>query len=745
MNLTTTTTRLARWSATHPWRAIGAWVLLVAICFAGGSATGVRTASDSQLEIGESGRADEIARVGGLNPPTVENVLITARTGELDQAAAEASATEVTTRMRQLSSVSEVAPAVPSADGSALLVAVTMAGDPETASDRVESLQEVTDEIQRAHPEQRIEQVGGASVSAGVNTQLGQDFGRAGRLSLPITLAILAIAFGAIIAAGVPVVLALCSVFAAIGVSALVSHVMPSTPTINEVILLMGMAVGVDYSLFYLKREREERAKGNSTPDAIQIAAATSGHSVLVSGVAVVIAMAGLYVAQDVTFASLATGSIIVVAFAVLGSLTVLPALLAKLGGAVDRPRIPLLWRLTDRRDRAPRLWPALLRPGLNHPGITLTLALAALLALAQPALGLKLHSSGIEDLPLSIPAVQSYQRLTAQFPSTGADHVVAVQAPAEQAAEVEAGLRRLFKATRSDDDLFASAGVADRLENQLQSSKDGRVHTLTIATQHPENSAAARRSLDALRDTLVPSALAAVPDVRYAVGGDIAGSIDYSEHSREKLPWVMGFVLLLTLAVMMLAFRSVVIAISTVVINLLSAGAAFGILVLVFQGHWAQDLLGFRSTGVIAWMPMFLFVVLFGLSMDYHIFVLSRIREGVQRGLTTRDAVREGIIKSAGVVTSAAVVMVGVFAVFATLSMVEFKQLGIGLSAAVLLDAVVMRIVLLPALMTTLGRWNWWPGQLSRPERPRVTVTDAAGQSRTPVTQADVRHRERL
>jgi RND superfamily putative drug exporter len=243
------------------------------------------------------------------------------------------------------------------------------------------------------------------------------------------------------------------------------------------------------------------------------------------------------------------------------------------------------------------------------------------------------------------------------------------------------------------------------------------------------------------LRTTLAPAALAAVPDVRYAVGGDIASSIDYSEHSREKLPWVMGFVLLLTLIVMMLAFRSIVIAISTVLINLLSAGAAFGILVLVFQGHWAQDLLGFRSTGVIAWMPMFLFVVLFGLSMDYHIFVLSRIREGVQQGLTTRNAVREGIIKSAGVVTSAAIVMVGVFAVFATLSMVEFKQLGIGLSAAVLLDAVVMRIVLLPALMTTLGRWNWWPGKLSRPERSRSTLTQAPvldGPIRTPVAQMD-------
>lgn len=717
MNLQTTT-RLARWSATHPWRAIGAWVLLVTLCFVGGNASGVQQATDSQLGVGESGRAADIARLGGVAGPDVENVLISARQGSLDRPEAAASAKELTARMKALNEVEAVAAPATAADGSAVLVGVTMAGDADTAVDRVQPLLDVSAGVQRDHPGLRIDQVGGASINQGVNDALAQDFGRAGRLSLPLTLAILAVAFGAIVAAGVPVVLALCSVIGAIGVSALVSHVMPSDPTINEVILLMGMAVGVDYSLFYLKREREERAKGHSTSDAIEIAAATSGHSVLVSGVAVTVAMAGLYLAEDVTFASLATGSIIVVAFAVLGSLTVLPALLAKLVGAVDRSRIPLLWRLTGRGERTSRLWPALLRPALNRPAVTLVLTVAGLLALAQPALGLKLHSSGADDLPRSIPVVESYHRLTAAFPSQGGEHLVAVDAPADQAAQVQAALTRLARSVSAQPSFAPADGPA-----AIASSTDGRVHTLALRNTAVEDSTAARQSLTALRGTLVPQELAGVPGARTAVGGGVAESVDYAQQASEKLPLVMGFVLLLTLVMMAVAFRSIVIALTTVLINLLSAGAAFGLLVLVFQRHWAQDLLGFHNTGVIAWIPMFLFVVLFGLSMDYHVFVLSRIREGVRAGLSTRDAVREGITRSAGVVSSAAIVMVGVFAVFATLSLVEFKQLGVGLSVAVLLDALVMRIVLLPAAMTMLGRWNWWPGELSRLDRAHRCV----------------------
>jgi RND superfamily putative drug exporter len=382
------------------------------------------------------------------------------------------------------------------------------------------------------------------------------------------------------------------------------------------------------------------------------------------------------------------------------------------LGRAVDRPRVPVLWRLTNRADRPARLWPMLLRPALRRPGITFLLSLAAMLALAAPALQLRLHTSGPQDLPSSIPAVAAYDRLTAEFPSKGAEHVIAVRAPAAQAAQVTAALQGLERSVQRNP-LFA-ARVAGSGVAGVGQSTDGQVHTLTIATPYPVDSAPAKRSLSQLRAELLPNAFRQLPAARYAVGGDVADNVDNAVHSRDKLPWVMGFVLLFTFVIMTVTFRSVVVAVTAIAINLLSACSAFGILVLVFQGDWAQRPLGFANTGVIGWIPIFLFVVLFGLSMDYHVFVVSRIAEGVDRGLSTRDAVREGIVRSAGVVTSAAIVMVSVFAVFATLSLVEFKQLGIGLSVAVLLDVLVVRIVLLPSLMLLLGRWNWWPGRRS-------------------------------
>jgi RND superfamily putative drug exporter len=686
------------------------WVVFVSACFMVGSLSGTRQPTDHQLGMGESGRAADIARLGGLQDPARENLLIEARTGLLDRAAGQRAAADATAAMKRLPGVAAVAEPVRSENGRALLVSVSMSGDPNTADSRVKPLLDATALIQQRHPALKITEVGDGSLSAGINDELGKNFGRASTMSLPITVLILAIAFGAIIAAGVPVILALCSVFAAIGLSSLASHVLPASPTINEVILLMGMAVGVDYSLFYLKREREERAKGRGRIDAIEIAARTSGHAVLVSGVAVMVSMAGLYLAADVTFASLATGSIIVVAVAMIGSLTVLPALLAKLGRAMDRPRIPLLWRLTNRPERAPRLWPALLRPALRRPGRTFVVTLAGLLLLAAPALTMKLHSSTTDDLPRAIPAVQDYDRLTSAFRNQGVSHLVAVQAPSQYSSRVQSALARMPGLT--DDPLFAGAAVEG-----VRASADGRVHLVDIALPYSPNSKQAERTVASLRSTLVPQALAGIPGVRYAVGGEVASNIDYAEHATQKLPWVMAFVLALTFIIMALTFRSIVIAVTAIAVNLLSAGAAFGLLVLVFQGRWAESLLGFRSSGgIIAWIPMFLFVLLFGLSMDYHVFVVSRIREGVGLGMQTREAVRYGVTRSAGVVTSAALVMVSVFAIFATLSMVEFKELGVGLSAAVLLDALVVRIVLLPSLMIMLGRWNWWPGRSVAP-----------------------------
>ncbi|MEH1102443.1 MMPL family transporter [Micromonospora sp. CPCC 205561] len=721
------TVRLARWSAEHPWRAIALWVVFVAVCFVGGSAAGLNEATDADQAIGESGRAGLIVDAGGFDDPAVENVLITPRGGTLDPAAAKAAADDAATRLRSVTGVASVGEPVTAGDGSALLLPVTMAGDPETASERVGPLRDATAGVQDGHPGLRVEQVGGPSISKALDDTLGADFKRAELLSLPVTLAILIIAFGALIAAGVPVLLALSSVAAAMGLSTLASHLVPATDTTASVILLIGMAVGVDYSLFYVRREREERARGRSGLDAVEIAAETSGHAVVVSGFAVIISMAGLLLAGDVVFSSLAVGSILVVAVAVTGSLTVLPALLAKLGRWVDRPRVPLLWRLTAPRTGrhgepvAPRFWPAVLRPALRAPVATLVISVGLLLVLAAPALGMKLKFPGMEDLPRSTPAMQAYDRLTAAFPSNGTSHTVAVRAPAAEAERVGAALTELA-GRASADPLFAPTEAGGP---KIEVSADRRVSVLEVATPYASRTDEAVRSLERLRADLVPAALGGVPGVEYAVGGGVAASEDYARHVWSKLPVVIGFVLVLTFLVMVLTFRSVVIALSSILLNLLSAGAAYGLLVLVFQGEWAEGLLGFTSMGaIVTWLPLFLFVVLFGLSMDYHVFVVSRIREGVRAGMSNRDAVAYGITSSAGVVTSAAIVMVGVFAIFASLSTIDMKQLGVGLAAAILLDATIIRAVVLPALMTMLGDANWWAPRFLR-ARPAPAPAD--------------------
>jgi RND superfamily putative drug exporter len=680
--------------------------VFVAVCVGAGSIVSTREATNVELNVGESATEAVIENAGNFDEHPQENVLITARAGQLDQQQAIAVAGEVGTRMHALPEVLTVGDPGRAPDGKAVTLPVTMRGSPEDGQDNVQPLLDATAAVQAAHPDLRVEQVGDGSLSKGINDQLGNDFATAEILSLPVTLIILLIAFGAIIAAGVPVLLAMSAVGSAIGLSALASHIFPDSGSTSQVILLMGMAVGVDYSLFYLKREREERAKGASHVRAVEIAAATSGHAVVVSAFAVIVSMAGLYLADDAIFNSLGTGSIIVVAVAMIGSLTVLPALLAKLGERVDRPRVPLLWRLTSRTGE-PRLWPALLKPALRHPAATLIISVGVLIALALPALDIKLQGSDISTLPREIPAVQAYDRLTDAFPSKGTTHVIAVQASAEQAGAVDTQVDALAERVAADP-LFAH----DQ-KPVVQVSADGTVHLIRVGIPFEPNTDQASQSVERLRSDLLPATLGHVPGAQFAVSGEVASNLDYTQHVKDKLPWVVGFVLLLTLLMMAYAFRSPVIALSALVLNMVSAGAAFGVMSAVFQHSWAEGLLDFHSTGaIVSWMPLFVFTVLFGLSMDYHVFVVSRIREAAMRGMPTREAVRVGITSSAGVVTSAAVVMISVFAIFATLSMIEMKQLGFGLGVAVFIDAMIVRVLVLPALMSLLGKANWWPSR---------------------------------
>ena len=712
--------RTARWCALHPWRAILGWIAFVALAVGLAAMIPTQETTDADYRLGESGRADAMVAAAGFDEPDTEHVLITAKHGQknatLDQAAAREAAAALVADMGKLSVVDEVAEPQASPDGTAYLVSIQLARD----QDDVASLQDVTAAVQADYPQLDVRETGDVSLDVAIDDRVAEDLGSAETMSLPITLILMLLAFGALIAAGIPVLLAATSVAATIGLLAPLSYLVHAESTVTSMIVLIGMAVGVDYSLFYLKREREERAKGRTTRDAVEIAAQTSGHSILVSGAAVICAMAGLFVIGDSTFNSLAVGSILVVAVAVLGSITVLPALLAKLGRWVDRPRVPLLHRVLRRMGRG-AISGRVLGPVLRHPLVSLAMATVVVVLLAIPAFGMKTHSANLETLPASIPQVQTMRDLSDAFPSEGTTADLVVRAEAAQRDEVAAALADV-EAAAEDSPLFRPSGAP------VAVSDDGTTSVLTLAMPYDESDSRVDTAIKELRSELAPAALDGVSGVEYAVGGDSAESLDFVEREQSRLPLVIGFVLLLTLLVMGTTFRSLPIALISAVLNLASVGVAFGLMTLVFQHGWFEGALDFSSPGfVIDWLPLFVLVVLVGLSMDYHVFVLSRIREHVQRGLPTRLAVRQGVTDTAGVVTSAAAVMVSVFSIFATLSMLEMKMMGVGLSFAILLDATLIRLVMLPALLCLLGDRVWWPTRRPRPMSERVVETEPA------------------
>ncbi|MFJ7592236.1 MMPL family transporter [Streptomyces sp. NPDC097617] len=709
--------RMARWSARHPWSAIIGWFLFVILCLGAGIATGSNAATTKDFWVGEAGHAESMATEGGLQRRPTEHVLIHAKSGPLDTEAAGSAVRELTDRMAELPEVDSVALPVRSKDGSALRVTVVLKGAELDGKKNVVPLLEQTAKVAVGHPDLVVEETGSPAISQGVNDQRGDDLALSERITLPVTLVILLIVFGSVVMAGVPLLLALSSIAAAMGLAMLASHVLPDPGVGTNMILLIGLAVGVDYTLFYLKREREERARAENrlSPEAlVDLAAATAGRAIMVSGLAVIASTATLYLATDVIFSSLATGTILVVAVAVASSLTVLPALLVKIGHRTGRRTATRDARRASRgkpvrtksvKPENGRVFDALLRPARRHPVITLCVSVLVMLAIAAPASGMKLIDPGKDTFSRDIPAMQVYDRLTAKFPELLVKHEVVARSAPDQAPQVKQALVELGRRAQADP-LFAR-----NAEPTVRTSADGRISVLELAVPYPAPSGRAIESLGHVREVYLPATAAMLPGADMAVSGDVARGQDYVAHEKSKLPLVVGFLLLLTFVMTVWAFRSVVIALVGVLLNLLSAAAALGALVLVFQGTWAEDLLGFDSLGAIASrVPLFLFVILFGLSMDYQVFVVSRIKEAMDNGMTARAAVLEGIGRSAKVVTSAAMVMVTVFAAFVFLHLTEMKQMGLCLAVAVLLDAVVIRMMILPSILLLLGERAWWP-----------------------------------
>lgn len=725
---------MARWSARHPWRAIVGWLAFVVLCLGVGSAVGMNSAKTADYRVGEAGRAEALAAEGHLERRPTEQVLISARSGALDRAEAESAAKDLTARMHRLPEVAGVAAPLLSDDRAVLMVEVTLKGEEREADDKVDALVEQTEAVQRGHPGLLLQETGSPSTSKGVDQQRSDDLALSEAITLPVTLITLLVVFGSVTMAGVPLLLALSSIAAAIGLSMVASHLSPDTGVGTNVILMIGLAVGVDYTLFYLKREREERARSGGrlgSEALVELAAATSGRAVVVSGLAVVASTATLYLASDVIFSSLATGTIVVVLVSVASSLTALPALLVQLGKRAERKALRARRGKPARRTRVGgdgggRVWGALLRPAARHPLATLCVSVLGLLALVAPLTGLKITEMSRDTHSRDIPAMRVYDRLNAAFPEQRVTHQVVVRADASHAAEVDSALREV--ARRADaDPLFAGTP-------RIRTSADHRTSNLELKVPHLGNSDRAYDSLDRLRDDFLPATVGRIDGVEYGVSGDVARYTDYPAHQNGKLPLVLGALLLVTFAMTVYAFRSVMLGLIGVVLNLLSAAAALGLLVLVFQGTWAEGLLDFHSTGSIgSRVPLFLFVILFGLSMDYQVFVVSRIREAVLAGVPTRQAVLDGIRSSASVVTSAAVVMTTVFASFVFLHIIEMKQIGFVLAAAVLLDAFVVRVMVLPSAMLLLGEASWWPSRLPR-------VAGGSEKAVTPRSAVDVR-----
>jgi uncharacterized membrane protein YdfJ with MMPL/SSD domain len=709
--------RMGRWSADHWKTATFGWLVFVIVAFALGMA-GTKTIDPNTAGPRESGRMDRILDAG-FKRPAEESVLVQSRTLSTTDPAFRAAVADVVARLSKLEAVQNVHKGQVARDGHSALVEFEIRGAADKAAEKIDPVLAQVDAAQKAHPQLFVGEFGMASAVDALATTVNEDLGKAGMLSLPITLVILVIAFGALVAAGLPLLLALTAVFATFGVVGGISHFVPMANEAGALVLLIGLAVGVDYSLFYLKREREERAAGRSERAALEAAAATSGRSVLVSGLTVMTAMAGMFLTGDPTFASFAVATIAVVAIAMLGSLTVLPALLSRLGDKVDRARVPFVGRLR-RDDGEGRIWGAIVNRVLRRPLLSAALAGGLLIALAIPALQLHMVKPGPDTFPQSLPAVQTYERMQQAFPGSALPANVVVKAPDVTTKEMQSAIQRLKQQALATGRMHKPITV--------EVNHDRTVANIALPIDGKGTDSVSNASLAQLRDEIVPATVGAVPGAEAGVTGATAQWKDSTDEMTANLPIVVGFVLVLAFSLMLVAFRSPVIALKAIVLNLLSVAAAYGVLVLVFQHGYGSGFLGFTPTGGIdPVVPLLLFVILFGLSMDYHVFLLSRIREAVQRGATTDEAVARGIKSTAGVVTSAAIVMVGVFAVFATLSMLMFKQFGVGLATAILLDATIVRGVLLPATMKLLGDWNWYlPRWLQWLPRFDVSETEA-------------------
>ncbi len=689
------TERLASAAARHPGRTVAAWIAAVFVAvalsalFLGDALTG----EAEQLNDPESEQA--YALMGERIPPsdsgefTTDVVLVRSDSVRTDEPAFKQKLDELVDRLRSTPGVFSVSDEPAAQNQRAAVIQVGLA-DEVAAENVVEAL--------RAEDDDPFDLfVTGEWTVERDFQQVSQDDLKKGELQfgLPVALIVLMLVFGAVVAGLVPLALSLIAIMTALGLVALVGTAFDLSIFTVNMLTGMGLALGIDYSLFVVSRFREERAAGQDKLDAIAASGRTASSAVLFSGLAFVVAMFGLLIIPNTIFRSLATGAILVGVTSVLAALTLLPAVLSLLGDRINALRIPMIGRGAERGTGAEgRLWGAIVRTVMRRPVVSLALSAALLVALALPVLEYRTGEAGIRTLPDRFASKQGFNALEEEFGVGTTDNVIVVVDGDVAAPATRSGIERLAEEMRTDREFR-------QVETEFHPEQ-----RLALIEALPLGDSRDKRALEAVRDLREKE----IPGTRVLVTGETAESLDYYALTDRWLPILIAFVLGLSFILLTVAFRSIVIAAKAIVLNLLSVGAAYGVLILVFQEGWGNELFGFQQVDFIeAWVPLFLFAVLFGLSMDYHVFLLSRIRE---RYLRTRDsdgAVAHGIGSTARLITGAALIIIAVFGGFAVGDLVMFQQMGFGVAVSLLIDATLIRSVLLPAAMKLLGNWNWY------------------------------------
>jgi putative drug exporter of the RND superfamily len=697
------TGRIARAAARHPWRVLGLWMVLLAMAyFAGGS---MNLSANPGTAGTEATRARALIdqRLRQETPPE-EYIVVESKVATADEETYQAFVASLVRDLRALERVQSVASyqdgpeELVSRDGHTVLIPVTLTGDQAEAADAAAPLVRLVKQADGTGGF-RVTTVGFGSVEGEMATLMEETLQQGEMIGIAVALVILLVVFGAVVAAGLPILLALLSIFVAAGATALVSNVMEMSNFVIFIITMIGLAVGIDYSLFIVQRFREERRFGHEKVEAIAGAGATAGRTVFFSGMAVAIALAGMLVMPDATFRSFAVGAILVVTATVVASMTLLPAVLGLLGDRVNWLTLPFIGRGV-RIEGGGGLWDWMARAVMARPVISVLVAAGLLVAAAIPVLEINLGSVGISSLPEESDMRHAFNVINEEFSDGLLTADIVVDASRIDDPSVQAAIARLGASL--DADAFFGA-------SRLETNDSGDLALLSVAMPGDFSSADSRAALTRLRGDYIPAAFDGVA-AEVLVGGPTAETVDSVRTQLNYLPLVLTFVLGFSFLLLLVVFRSIVVPLKAVALNLLSVGCAYGILVLVFQEGIGAEILGFRQAPVIeSWLPLFLFAILFGLSMDYHVFLLSRIKEHYDETGDNAASVAHGLRSTAGIITGAALIMVVVFAGMASGELIVLQQVGFGLAVAIILDATIVRMVLVPASMELLGDWNWY------------------------------------